>query len=176
MKVPVNYIQAVTHEIKRNILAAYVSRGHQLTGKFVESLRAEVIEEGGDIVIQVSGLAYGIYLNRGVSAEAIRNSSSDPTQRKSGGSGGKSLRIEGLKTWCKLRLGLNDKDALSRAFSILANQRKYGMPSRYKGGSKFLQQAQEQSMAKIKEATAAYLFPAIMEEIHFNNLYNKSNA
>lgn len=158
MDIPVNYIQAVSHEIMRAILTSYVSREHQLTGKFVQSLKTSVTKEDGDIVIQVSGLAYGIYLNRGVLASSIKKPFAKP-------------RIDGLKEWCKLRLGMDDKEATQRAFAIAYKQSKEGFPARYKGGSKFLEEAAERSMPKIKETTKAYVFDVIQKELYINNLF-----
>lgn len=99
-------------------------QGHHLTGAFEQALTYEI---DGETIRIYDNKGYGSILNKGVPAEQIPFSP---------GSGAKTSRyIQGLANYAKLRMGVNDKLALSIAFAIAYTHKREGMPS--KGSVKY---------------------------------------
>jgi len=98
-------------------------QGHDLTGAFTKGLTYKVDENQNEININIydnTERGYGVILNKGVPAANIPYSP---------GSGARSSRyIAGLANYAKLRMGADDKTALSIAFAIAAKHKREGMP------------------------------------------------
>lgn len=103
----------------------WMKQGHDLTGKFRESIAYKIRTEGGSTFIDITDgteSGYGVILNKGVPAERI------PYNPGSGA--GKSKYITGLANYAKLRMGASDKDAVSIAFAIATKHKREGMPTK----------------------------------------------
>ena len=102
-------------EIIKYIGEEWQAQGHDLTGKFKDSLKYK-INRGEDFVeLDVIGEHYGGIINEGVTADQIKY----PFAK---------ARILGLTNYAKLRMGASDKDAISIAFAIATKHARDGMP------------------------------------------------
>ena len=102
-------------EIIKYIGDEWQAQGHDLTGKFKDSLKYK-INRGEDFVeLDVIGEHYGGIINEGVTADQIKY----PFAK---------ARILGLTNYAKLRMGASDKDAVSIAFAIATKHAREGMP------------------------------------------------
>ena len=102
-------------EIIKYIGDEWQAQGHDLTGKFKDSLKYK-INRGEDFVeLDVIGEHYGGIINEGVTADQIKY----PFAK---------ARILGLTNYAKLRMGASDKDAISIAFAIATKHAREGMP------------------------------------------------
>ncbi len=102
-------------EIIKYIGDEWQAQGHDLTGKFKDSLKYK-INRGEDFVeLDVIGEHYGGIINEGVTADQIKY----PFAK---------ARILGLTNYAKLRMGASDKDAVSIAFAIATKHARDGMP------------------------------------------------
>jgi len=113
----INYASIATNIIKE-IADEWQAQGHDLTGTFREGMRYKVIEGSNETTIDIidtTDSSYGKIINEGVRPEQIKY----PYAR---------ARIAGLTRYAKLRMGANDKDAVSIAFAIATKHAKEGMP------------------------------------------------
>lgn len=105
------------------------AQGHSLTGSLTQSI--EIRARQGLNVIFFEGIMndYGLSLDQGVTAPKIPFSGS-------GGGGGVSAYIQGLKRFALLRgMASSDKEATGIAFAIANVQKKEGAPT--SGSGKF---------------------------------------
>lgn len=110
----------IAQEIIQLIGDEWIKQGHDLTGAFVQGLSYEIVDNI-IYIYDTTNSGYGKILNAGVSADRIPFSP---------GSGAKTSKyIQGLVRYAKLRMGANDKDALSIAFAIAHKHKKEGMPT-----------------------------------------------
>jgi hypothetical protein len=100
-----------------------IIQGHQLTGKLADSIEYKVVIQADSLKVQFYMEQYGIFVNEGVSADRIPYTI--------GESRGKTSKyIQGLAYYAKKRfMVVSDKEALSIAFAIAHNHKKYGMPT-----------------------------------------------
>jgi hypothetical protein len=102
----------------------WIKQGHDLTGAFREKMGYEVERTMDTIRINIydnTANSYGAILNKGVTADRIPFSP---------GSGAKTSKyIQGLVRYAKLRMGVDDKAALSIAFAIAYKHKAEGMPT-----------------------------------------------
>lgn len=138
--------ERIKEKLKEWISDEWMLAGHNLTGGFEKSLEVkETVTEKG-IRIDVLGNEYGIYMNKGVSANKIPYTS----KRKGHGRGGTSKYIQGLVFYVKRRMGIsNEREALGVAFAIAEKHSVNGMPK--DGGSKFLQKVSEKHLNDLVE-------------------------
>lgn len=99
---------------------------HPMTGAFEKSLEWKVLKNPNSVSVEIWGNLYGKVLSEGVRANRIPYT---PKPRGKG-VGGKSKYIQGLYSWVKQRLGIQDPQALSITFAIAKSHAKYGMPER----------------------------------------------
>ncbi len=116
---------------------------HFLTGKLIDDIATDVEVKKGGFVVSYLTYKYGVYLNNGVTAARI------PYTRGSGAA--RSLYIEGLMKYVRLRMGISDeKTVKSVAFAIATEQKKRGMPLRTEGkGTKWADNANEAAQEQI---------------------------
>ncbi len=126
----------------------FILEGHPNTGTFQESLEGEIIEDGKNIIVNIYGAEYGLYLSEGVQPDKV------PYTRKTRGQGkgGTSKYITGLKNWVQTKLGISDeREALSIAFAIAQRHTEEGFPIRDgQIGSAFLEHVKEKYVEEIK--------------------------
>jgi hypothetical protein len=138
----------IADRIIERIKTEWILSGHPLTGSFEESLEGIPEYEGDIITLNIWGNEYGIYVDQGVSAERIPY-----TRRNRGeGSGGTSKYITGLKNYGILRLGLDERAALSFAFAVAEKHSTFGMP-----GSGFLERVRETEDAELDRLVSDHL-------------------
>jgi hypothetical protein len=100
-----------------------IIQGHQLTGKLANSIEYKVDIQADSPRVQFYMEQYGIFVNNGVSADRI-------PYNLGKGQGKTSKYIQGLAYYAKKRfMVVSDKEALSIAFAIAHNHKKYGMPT-----------------------------------------------
>lgn len=97
-------------------------QGHVLTGRMRDSVDYTVEVEGSQLIGRMFIEDYGAILEVGVTASRI------PYGGRTG-VGGKSLYIEGLINFWRLR-GLSGREAISAAFATATVQKREGMPTR----------------------------------------------
>lgn len=162
-------------KIEALIADQFEQQGHNMSGKFADSLRHEITESNGNRIIWIidgTDQAYGKILNEGV--EASRIPYLPQSERKARGyerSGGTSKYIQGLINFAKVRIGASDKDAISIAFAIANTQAKEGMPT--KGSYQFSKTGQrkgfveaiEQKIIELVEQEIVQQFEKQVEEI-----------
>lgn len=93
-------------------------QGHQLTGAFEQSLEYDYDGE----YLNIYGNHYGKILETGVTAANI------PYTPGSGATSSKY--IQGLARYAMLRMGVDERTALSIAFAIARTHKREGMPTR----------------------------------------------
>ena len=98
----------------------WIKQGHDLTGKFRDSMTYDTTEDTINIY-DTTERGYGAILNKGVPADRI------PFNPGSGAN--TSKYIQGLVRYAKLRMGASDKQALGIAFAIAHKHIKEGMPT-----------------------------------------------
>lgn len=116
---------------------------HFLTGKLIDDIATDVEVKRGGFVVSYLTYKYGVYLNNGVTADRI------PYTRGSGAA--RSLYIEGLMKYVRLRMGISDEKTMkSVAFAIATEQKKRGMPLRTNGsGTKWADNANEAAQEQV---------------------------
>lgn len=107
------------------------AQGHRLTGSLIASIDYTYVATDEAATFQVGWLAYGIYLEYGVSANRIPYT---PKKKGDAPRGGTSDYIQGLITYFMQR-GLIEKEAIRASFATAAKHKKrwsaqgYGMPT-----------------------------------------------
>lgn len=109
--------------LTKSLKSYLVIQGHQLTGKLADSIEYKVVIQGDSLKVRFYMEKYGIFVNEGVAASRIPFSPNNPQ-------GKTSQYIQGLAYYAKKRFGaVSEKEALSIAFAIAHNHKKYGMPT-----------------------------------------------
>jgi len=152
--------QAILDELGKS----FNKERHFLTGKLIDDIATDVELKKGGFVVTYLAYKYGVYLNNGVSADRI------PYTRGSGAA--RSLYIEGLMKYVRLRMGISDERTVkSVAFAIATEQKKRGMPLRTNGaGTKWADQATEASQEKVSD-----LFDDLSETFILQGLKDMAN-
>lgn len=123
--------------------------GHVMTGELVGSVEYQISKTATKARIDILLNSYGIALDQGVPADRIPYTPTPPYR------GGKSLYIEGLARFARIKLGKNDpKEALAVAFAIANKHKKTGMP--VNGPTEFIQRTIDATEAEIEQAAADY--------------------
>ena len=102
-------------EIIKYIGDEWQAQGHDLTGKFKDSLKYQIKRDSDGVTVNIIGEHYGAIINEGVTADEIKY----PFAKQ---------RILGLTQYAKQRMGASDKDAVSIAFAIATKHAREGMP------------------------------------------------
>ena len=108
--------------VKLALKTSYRLQGHYLTGALSKSIDYNVNATVNGATIEFLMLDYGVIQDRGVSAANIPYSGRT-------GRGGRSAYIEGLKTFARLRFGVDEKEAERIAFAIATKHKREGMPT-----------------------------------------------
>lgn len=134
--------------------------GHVMTGELEDSIEERIVSTITGRKIEIWLNSYGIALDQGVPPERI------PFTEPSG-RGGRSLYIEGLQRFARLKLGVTDnRESLSIAFAIARKHKKVGMP--VKGPTEFIQKTldeTESDIIKFAEEWAEAVFEAQINKI-----------
>lgn len=124
--------------ITSEIVEEWVAEGHSLTGDTINTIKYSV--EGDTLSAYIN--KYAVYQSRGVPASDIPYSGN--------GGGGKSLYIQGLINYVKLRIGKPGKEGIGIAFAIARKHKEVGMQIRTKGaGTGWLDKAEASITPKI---------------------------
>jgi hypothetical protein len=115
-----DFVRNVIEDIKIELAA----QGHELTGGTANSMTYQVRLENGTVVLEAEGSKVIAILDKGVGANRI------PYSGGSGGKGGTSAYIQGLKQFAMLRFGVDEKKALGIAFAIAKKHKIEGMPTK----------------------------------------------
>jgi hypothetical protein len=143
--------ELLKNEMKQQLKIA----GHVMTGELSESIESRILSTITGRKIEIWLNSYGIALDQGVPPERI------PFTEPSG-RGGRSLYIEGLQRFARIKLGVTDnRESLSIAFAIARKHKKVGMP--VKGPTQFIQKtldATEADILKFAEEWGEAVFEA----------------
>lgn len=107
--------------LAEGMISVWKKQGHHLTGGWEESLQYTIVGSSVDTTITGTMNLYGIFVDRGVTADRVPYG---------GGNTGAttSKYIQGLKNYWMLR-GLGEREALSAAFATAKKQKSEGMPT-----------------------------------------------
>ena len=110
-KIFIQVNQQIVDDIKKELAL----QGHHLTGALERSLKENVIDEGGNVIMTASALEYLEKLEKGIPGNQIGIDAKD---------------IEKMANYVKLRMGYTGKYALKVAQLILRKQQKEGNPTK----------------------------------------------
>ncbi len=143
-------VEKITKLLIQKIADEWTLAGHALSGSFIESLESYVQENDKEIVIDIWGNEYGIYMSEGVTPDRIPYTSRKGTRGKRGGT---SKYITGLQNYVKMRLGISDeREALGIAFAIAEKHKENGII-----GSGFLEEVTKKHNDAIQQEISNYL-------------------
>lgn len=99
-----------------------VAQGHRATGSLAKSIEYEITSFRNTIALEISYLAYGRFVETGVSKERI------PYGKKTGAK--TSKYIQALIEWVKIKKLASGLEAVGLAFGIARKHKQEGMPTR----------------------------------------------
>lgn len=137
----------------------FEAEGHKMTGKLIDDIETVTTNTAEGFVQDYLIYKYGAYLHSGVKADRI------PFNPGSGAK--KSLYIEGLMRYVKMRMGISElRQQKSVAFAIAYKQKQVGMPIRTRGmGTHWIMKATQAIEEKIPE-----LFGDFNEHVVITNI------
>lgn len=107
-----------------NLTKQFRAQGHELTGAFINSLKANLRVTTKGLVLEFFGNDYGGTVNTGITSNRIPYTIGGPRR------GGVSQYIQALIRYAQRRMGLRGKEATGAAFAIARKHKREGMPTR----------------------------------------------